>query len=223
MAERGRNRAFVDLLLERQGVGDARPKTKHSDDSFPNNLDQIKDIVNRQRASVLYYSLAAGYLYAWLIVPTRGVVKFHSASLSDNATETDISESGELLQSGTGLLERLVTAVRDSLGLELSPCPTIAEDQCSEDTVSERTGFLRMINRQHLMNSSNYSLSSLFSLGSVSGSVASLQGSTRSSASTQGSTRIPKRQVWKGPACLHALYQLLVQPFEEFFPSKNRK
>lgn len=73
-------------------------------------------------------------------------------------------------------MEKLVTSVRDSLGLELSPCTTIAEDQYSEDTISERTGFLRMVNRQHLMNSSNYSLSSLFSLGSVGGSVASLQG-----------------------------------------------
>lgn len=69
-----------------------------------------------------------------------------------------------------------MSSVRDSLGLELSPCTPIAEDQYSEDTLSERTGFLRMVNRQHLMNSSNYSLSSVFSLGSVGGSVASLQG-----------------------------------------------
>lgn len=74
MAERGRNRAFVDLLLERQGLGDNRGKNKNSiaEDLYPNNLDQIKDIVNRQRASVLYYSVAAGFLYAWLIVPTKG-------------------------------------------------------------------------------------------------------------------------------------------------------
>lgn len=114
--------------------------------------------------------------------------------------------------------------MRDSLGLELSPCGTIAEDQYSDETLTERTGFLRMVNRQHLMNSSNYSLSSLFSVGSVSGSVASLQGSTRSSTSAQGSTRVTKKtQSWKGPSCLHALYTLLIQPFEEFFPSKGRK
>ena len=34
-----------------------------------------------------------------------------------------------------------------------------------------RSGFLRMVNRNHLFNSSNYSLSSLFSLGSASGSI----------------------------------------------------
>lgn len=73
VAERGRNRAFVDLLLERQGL-EMKTKTKSSrmEDLGLNTLDHLKDIVNRQRASVIYYSIAAGYLYAWLIVPTKG-------------------------------------------------------------------------------------------------------------------------------------------------------
>ncbi|KAK9746315.1 CHAT domain [Popillia japonica] len=251
VAEKGRNRAFVDLLFERQGLGDtpaggkskfsgsrleeggpncldqikaAGGKSKFSgsrlEEGGPNCLDQIKEFVNRQRASVLYYSIAAGFLYAWLIVPTKGVIKFHATSLNENPTEAK-GENGESQLTGSGLLERLVTSVRDSLGVELSPCTTISEDQYPDDTLSERTGFLRMVNRQHLMNSSNYSLSSLFSLGSVGGSVASLQGSTRSSASAQGSTRLPnKRKAWKGPSCLHALYTLLIQPFEEYLPTK---
>nr|XP_023025863.1 tetratricopeptide repeat protein 28 [Leptinotarsa decemlineata] len=173
-----------------------------------------------QRASVLYYSIAAGFLYAWLILPTKGIVKFHSVSLVE-CSENDNAENSDHIMSGSGILEKMVTSVRDSLGLELSPCTTIAEDQYSEDTLSDRTGFSRMINRHHLMNSSNYSLSSLFSLGSVGGSVASLQGSTRSSASAQGSTRIGRRQTWKGPSCLHSLYTLLIQPFEEHLPNKT--
>jgi hypothetical protein len=223
VAERGRNRAFVDLLLERQGLNDGRSKNKHNrfDDVITNSLDQIKDIVNRQRASVLYYSVAAGFLYAWLIVPTKGVVKFHSKCLNES-NDQETCDNNDPIPSGTGILEKLVTSVRDSLGVELSPCTTIAEDQYSDDTLSERTGFLRMVNRQHLLNSSNYSLSSLFSLGSVGGSVASLQGSTRSSASAQGSTRVATRQAWKGPSCLHALYTLLIQPFEDFLPSKSK-
>ena len=222
MAERGRNRAFVDLLLERQGLNDSRTKNKHSrfDDIATNSLDQIKDIVNRQRASVLYYSVAAGFLYAWLIVPTKGVVKFHSKLLHEN-NEQENCDKNDPIPSSTGILEKLVTSVRDSLGVELSPCSTINEDQYSDDTLNERTGFLRMVNRQHLLNSSNYSLSSLFSLGSVGGSVASLQGSTRSSTSAQGSTRVAARQAWKGPSCLHALYTLLIQPFEDFLPTKT--
>lgn len=217
MAERGRNRAFVDLLLERQGLVSGN-KNRQWDESAPASLEQIKEIVNRQRASVLYYSVAAGFLYAWLIVPTKGVVKFHAASLmGDGGQETDNSYCDDPIPTGTGLLERLVTAVRDSLGVELSPTGgTIIEEETPND---QRTGFLRMVNRHNLMNSSNYSLSSLFSLGSVGGSVASLQGSTRSSASTQGSTRTPPKrlQTWKGPSCLHALYTLLLQPFEDCF------
>lgn len=209
MAERGRNRAFVDLLLERQGIVASGDSTRKHDNNSPTSFEQIKEIVNRQRASVLYYSVAAGFLYAWLIVPTKGIVKFHSASLIND--EENANTCDDPIPNGSGLLERLVTAVRDSLGVELSPNPTTID----EETPSG--GFLRMINRHNLMNSSNYSLSSLFSLGSVGGSVASLQGSTRSSASTQGSTRTPNKrlQTWKGPSCLHALYTLLLQPFEE--------
>lgn len=43
---------------------------------------------------------------------------------------------------GSGLLERLVFAVRDSLGSEVSPCSIINEDQYPDDTLSDRTGKL---------------------------------------------------------------------------------
>lgn len=65
----------MDLLLERQGHSEKRMKCKSGgrmDENGSNTLEQLKDVVNRQRASVLYYSLAAGFLYAWLIVPTKG-------------------------------------------------------------------------------------------------------------------------------------------------------
>lgn len=68
-----------------------------------------------------------------------------------------------------------------------------------------------MVNRNHLFNSSNYSLSSLFSVGSLGGSIAS--GLT----SRPGSIRSRKSQ-WQGPAPLHALYDLLIAPVEEHLP-----
>lgn len=73
-AERGRNRAFVDLLLERQGLNEHKSKSKGSKSDMLgiSTLDHLKDIVNRQRAAALYYSIAAGFLYAWLILPTKG-------------------------------------------------------------------------------------------------------------------------------------------------------
>lgn len=42
------------------------------------SVESIIDIVNKQKASVLYYSLASGHLFAWLIVPNKGKLKlFH--------------------------------------------------------------------------------------------------------------------------------------------------
>lgn len=37
-----------------------------------NSLENILDIVNKQRASVLYFSLTSSFLYSWLIVPNKG-------------------------------------------------------------------------------------------------------------------------------------------------------
>lgn len=38
----------------------------------PSNVEQILEVVNKQKAPVLYYSLAAGRLYAWLMQPHKG-------------------------------------------------------------------------------------------------------------------------------------------------------
>ncbi len=66
VAERGRTRAFADLLVERQtGQQDSDPYT-------PVTVEHILDTVNGQRALVLYFSLAAGYLYSWLLAPGSG-------------------------------------------------------------------------------------------------------------------------------------------------------
>lgn len=66
MAERGRTRAFADLLVERQtGQQDSDPYT-------PVTVEHILDTVNGQRSLVLYFSLAAGYLYSWLLAPGSG-------------------------------------------------------------------------------------------------------------------------------------------------------
>ncbi len=76
IAERGRTRAFVDLLLERQGYINNAVSSRMASANTIASVDQITDIVNKQRASVLYYSLATGYLYAWLIVPSKGECQF---------------------------------------------------------------------------------------------------------------------------------------------------
>jgi hypothetical protein len=40
----------------------------------------IINLVNRQKATVVYFSVAAGFVYIWLIVPTKGIVKFHQVT-----------------------------------------------------------------------------------------------------------------------------------------------
>ena len=71
IAERGRTRAFIDLLLERQLAGGS-DNWYDSLDSSPVTLEQILRHVRHQRATVVYYSLAAGYLYSWVISPKHG-------------------------------------------------------------------------------------------------------------------------------------------------------
>jgi hypothetical protein len=39
------------------------------------------NIVNRQKSTVIYYSIAADFVYIWLIVPTKGIVKFHQVCI----------------------------------------------------------------------------------------------------------------------------------------------
>lgn len=97
VAEKGRNRAFVDLLLERQSSNEMKSKSKGSkSDSFViNTLDHIKDIVNRQRAAVLYYSVAAGFLYSWLILPSKGKQSIIVLLMEKYKTNT-IFRSGEV-------------------------------------------------------------------------------------------------------------------------------
>lgn len=80
-----------------------------------------------------------------------GVVRFHETSLSEGTTPEDC-DSPDPVPAGTGLLERLVQAVRDSLGTELAPPGSTpgnnGEDQWTatpEEPTGDRAGFLRMV------------------------------------------------------------------------------
>lgn len=52
----------------------------------PSNVDQIIEVVNKQKSPVLYYSLAAGRLYAWLLQPHKGSVLFLIKVFTDRST-----------------------------------------------------------------------------------------------------------------------------------------
>lgn len=82
-------------------------------------------------------------------------MKFHQTFLSESTSETS-EETLDPIPTGTGLLERLIQAVRDSLGTDTSPSGSCkssglaSEDQWSSnasvvDDFCDRTGFLRMV------------------------------------------------------------------------------
>ncbi|KAL9886018.1 tetratricopeptide repeat protein 28 isoform 1-T3 [Glossina fuscipes fuscipes] len=195
--------------------------------------ESIYDIVNRTKTNVLYFSLAGDELYAWFLQPLKGIVRFHSIKISEETLKMSsekLAEHAKNVEDKESLLERYINMVRDNLGVNSESILQEGDgsgwrsssENLLDDFSNERSGFLRMVNRNHLMNSSNYSLSSLFSLGSVGGSVASLQGSTRSIGSLQGSSRsrrAPMLPAWQGPSCLHTLFNLLLSPFDDLLPT----
>lgn len=73
MAERSRTRALFHLLNQRVH------SESHSVDSSSVTLDAIFNVVDQADCAILYYSLAVGYLYSWLILPKKGIVKFHES------------------------------------------------------------------------------------------------------------------------------------------------
>ncbi|CAH4027695.1 tetratricopeptide repeat protein 28 isoform X1 [Pieris brassicae] len=230
VAERGRCRS-LDALEKHSTTHQSNTEIHHSqrnasEDSAkehpepwnPSSVDHILEVVNKQKAPILYYSLAAGRLYSWLLQPHKGILRFHQVSLVEQAEDgdnslPDISPDDLQANTNSGKLERCIG--------EWSAWLKTAADRRDEEWPDDRpnTGLARIVNRNHLLNSSNYSLSSLFSVGSVggsvAGSVASLQGSTRSSI--HGPRK--KQPSWQGPPCLSALYQMLLAPFEDLLPA----
>ncbi|XP_040859542.1 tetratricopeptide repeat protein 28 [Ochotona curzoniae] len=214
VAERGRTRAFADLLVERQtGQQDSDPYS-------PVTIDQILEMVNSQRGLVLYYSLAAGYLYSWLLAPGAGILKFHEHYLGDSAVEHpgdfQAGSSATLPVATSSALEQHIASVREALGVEPhysrgcasseteSEAGDIMEQQLEEmnsklNSVTDPTGFLRMVRRNNLFNRSCQSVTSLFSTASPT---------------KDGTSSLPRRQSSLAKPPLRALYDLLIAPME---------
>uniref|UniRef100_A0A8C1LVR8 Tetratricopeptide repeat protein 28 n=1 Tax=Cyprinus carpio TaxID=7962 RepID=A0A8C1LVR8_CYPCA len=219
VAERGRTRAFADLLVERQtGQQDSDPYT-------PVTVEHILDTVNGQRALVLYFSLAAGYLYSWLLAPGSGILKFHEVYLGEGASDggtSDFQEGGGGSvpaggSCGGSSLEQHISNAREALGVDsyysraCSSSETESEagdllDQQFEElnnklnSVTDPTGFLRMVSRNNLFNRSCQSMTSLFS--------------NTVSPVKEGSSSLPRRASALSKPPLRALYDLLVAPME---------
>ncbi|XP_069475462.1 tetratricopeptide repeat protein 28 isoform X1 [Ambystoma mexicanum] len=215
VAERGRTRAFADLLVERQtGQQDSDPYS-------PVTIDQILEMVNSQRGLVLYYSLAAGYLYSWLLSPGAGILKFHEHFLGDTMVEnaSDFHETGSmnLQASSNTTLEQYIASVREALGVDSyytracassetdSEAGDLMDQQYEEmnnklNSVTDPTGFLRMVSRNNLFNRSCQSMTSLFS--------------NTMSPVKDGTSSLPRSKSSFNKPPLRALYDLLIAPME---------
>uniref|UniRef100_W5L1B8 Tetratricopeptide repeat protein 28 n=1 Tax=Astyanax mexicanus TaxID=7994 RepID=W5L1B8_ASTMX len=181
VAEQGRTRAFADLLVERQ-------TGQHETDPYsPATVEHILDSVNKQRALVLYFSMAAGYLYSWLLAPGAGIVKFHEVYLGEGVSEGDPDfqegrggaggEGGGAGGIGAGVtsLEQYICSAREALGVEsfysrgcsgsetASEAGDLLDQQFEELNNKMNSGFLRMVSRNNIFNRSCQSMTSLFS------------------------------------------------------------
>ncbi|XP_061732037.1 tetratricopeptide repeat protein 28 isoform X1 [Nerophis ophidion] len=205
IAERGRTRAFADLLVERQ------KGRQQSDPYAPVTVENILETVNSQRALVLYFSVAGGFLYSWLMSPGAGIIKFHQVCLGD---ASEVQDGGWSPQGGGPLsLDQYVYNAREVLGVDGHldrvhpgsetesevgdvPDPHFDEPDMKMSPDDDPSGYLRMVSRNNIFNRSCRSVSSLTSV----------------SSSKDGASSPP---CWTGnKAPLRALYDLLIAPME---------
>ena len=78
IAERGRARAFVELLASRLG-GKPGEQFQHPE---PPSIDDIRRIAKQQKATLVEYSIVADRLYIWVVNP-KGVVNLRIVDLKE--------------------------------------------------------------------------------------------------------------------------------------------
>jgi tetratricopeptide (TPR) repeat protein len=88
IAERGRARAFVELLASRLSKNPNNPLTIK-----PPTIQQIQQIAREQKATLVEYSIIENQvLYVWVVKPT-GEIAFKSVNL--NSLDTNVAEAAE--------------------------------------------------------------------------------------------------------------------------------
>ena len=81
--------------------------------------EALVEVVSSYRAPVIYYTVALGHLFTWLIVPKNGVVQFRHCDLQtlDMSGSDNSSVYSQLSNSYIPLVDRVI-AVRQALGVE---------------------------------------------------------------------------------------------------------
>ncbi|XP_066590539.1 tetratricopeptide repeat protein 28 [Prorops nasuta] len=140
--------------------------------------------------------------YSEIIDRQHGIILYYS--------EIDNELHAWCLAPGRGLLRFNSTTLDDGIGLEKR---TLQAREALLDESSELADETTKIpSRGHHLNASSYSLSSLFSVGSVS----SRAGSARWGRGTKGPT-------WQAPLSVQLLYDLLLSPFEDLLPPARKE
>ena len=100
VSERGRTRAFVELLATRL-AGDSTPPQTIQRLSQPLSLPQIRQVARQQNATLVEYSVVGGELYIWLVRPT-GQVEFRTTRYKFSATKLQelVSSTHDVLRRG---------------------------------------------------------------------------------------------------------------------------
>jgi CHAT domain-containing protein len=99
VAERGRTRAFVELLTTRL-AGDSTSSQTLQRLSQPLSLAQIQQVAHQQNATLVEYSVVGDSLYIWLVRPT-GQIEFRKTQYKFLGTELQ-----ELVSVTRGRLQR---------------------------------------------------------------------------------------------------------------------
>ncbi|XP_076277008.1 uncharacterized protein LOC143207436 [Lasioglossum baleicum] len=139
--------------------------------------------------------------YSEIIDRQRGVILYYS--------EVGCELHAWCLAPGRGLLRFHSATLDDGVGLEKR---VLQAREALLDETSELVEEAKIPSRGHHLNASSYSLSSLFSVGSVS----SRAGSARWGRGTKGPT-------WQPPLPIQVLYHLLLAPFEDLLPPARKE
>ncbi|CAB0037126.1 unnamed protein product [Trichogramma brassicae] len=165
----------------------------------------VTELVDRQKALVLYFSELEDELHAWCLAPGRGLLRFHSSQLQGASLER---RSQEARESVINAADQTNNNNNNNL------------DAMNEDQIGNGSSTTILPARNHHLNASSYSLSSLFSVGSVS----SRAGSQRWTAAQQRGGGSLLEDCWHVlPAALQGLYELLIGPFEDLLPAPRKE
>jgi len=119
VSERGRTRAFVELLATRLAGNSISSQTLQRL-SQPLSLAQIQQVARQQNATLVEYSVVGGELYIWLVRPT-GQIEFRTARYNLPTTKLQelVSSTHDVLRRGVRRSGTTPTSTSQSTNVRL--------------------------------------------------------------------------------------------------------